>query len=62
MVSESRCIYWLIRETVGIGLHLGTIQQGDRFSPKKFMKVSPLFPGKREGWQQMFSSTEIVSF
>jgi len=49
LVSKSRCIYWLIREAVGIGLHPGTINQEDRFSPKQSVKVFGLFPEEGGG-------------
>ena len=48
LVSKSRCIYWLIREAVGIGLHPGTINQEDRFSPRQSVEVFRLFPEEEE--------------
>jgi hypothetical protein len=46
--KSSRCIYWLIKEAVGIGLYPGTINQEDRFSPKQLVKVFCLFPEEEE--------------
>jgi len=41
-------MYWLIREAVGIGLHPGTRNQEDRYSPKQSVKVFHLFPEEEE--------------